>query len=243
MSPRRVAAPRFPAERGGSVDHAAFAGLLEASSDGWTVDYALVRASAEFRDYVAALATIDPDTLGRSEQLAYWINAYNANAMALAAEPEIDSILEIPGVFTDLRLEVGGARLTLDEIEHAKARRFGDLRVHLALNCASVGCPPLRVYHPARLDADLDENARCYLGDEARGARAEGDRLMLAMVFRWFAGDFAPVGQMPSLLGGVLGALFPRRVIPAAGPYLPAHLQRLRKVGFIKWDWRLNARP
>jgi hypothetical protein len=162
--------------------------------------------------------------------------------MALVADHQIDSILEIPGVFTDRRFAVGRARLTLDEIEHAKARRFGDPRVHFALNCASVGCPPLRAYSAESLDSELDENARRYLGDEARGARAEGDRLMLAMVFRWFAGDFAPLGGMPSLPGGVLATVFPRRVIPAAAPYLPAPLRRLGKVGFIEWDWRLNAR-
>jgi hypothetical protein len=242
LAPRRVAPPRFPRAAGQSVDHTPLESLLSTASNGWTVDYAEVRRSTELRDYLANLARTEPDELGRNEQLTYWINAYNANAMAIVADHKVDSILEIPGVFTDLRVDVGRSRLTLDEIEHAKARRFGDFRVHFALNCASVGCPPLRAYSAGAVDAELDENARRYLGDELRGARADGDRLRVAMLFRWFAGDFAPVGRMPSALGSVLGTLSPRRVAPAARPYLPAALRGLRKVGFIEWDWALNAR-
>ena len=183
-----------------------------------------------------------PETLGRDEQLAFWINAYNAHALALASRRGIASILEIPGVFTDVRVEVARARLTLDEIEHAKARRFADHRVHFALNCASVGCPPLRAYSGRALDAELDENGRRYLSDARRGARIEDGRLRLAMVFRWFAGDFAPIGRMPSALGSLIGTLLPRRVLPAARAHLPPALRSARRVGFIAWDWSLNAR-
>jgi hypothetical protein len=224
------------------VDHRPLKVLLQAASDGWTVDYAQVRGSSEFREYLATLASADPDSLARDEQLAFWINAYNANAMAVVAEHDVASILAIRGAFTDLRVDVGRSRMTLDEIEHAKARRFGEPGVHFALNCASVGCPPLRAYSAEAIEQEMDENARRYLEDELRGARADGDRLRLAMVFRWFAGDFAPTGRMPSLLGSVLGTLRPGRVLPAARPYLPASLRRLSKVGFIEWDWTLNAR-
>jgi hypothetical protein len=242
MAPRRVGPPRIAADGGAELDHSPFVALLGSASDGWSVDYEIVRSSPELRDYVEMLAEVDPDTLSRPEQLAFWINAYNAHAMTMAAQPGIASILEVPGVFTDLRVEVGRARLTLDEIEHAKVRRFGDPRVHFALNCASVGCPPLRAFSAAALDAELDLNGRRYLGDELRGARPDGDRVRLAMVFRWFAGDFAPIGRMPSLLGGVVATLVPRRVLPAARPYLPPALARLEKVGFIEWDWTLNGR-
>jgi hypothetical protein len=238
----RVPPPAVGPDEGASVDHSPLAELLARAGDGWSVDYEQVRASAELARYLERLADADPSILGRDEQLAFWINAYNANAMALASRRDVSSILDIPRAFTAVRVRVGGERLTLDEIEHAKVRWFGDFRVHFALNCASVGCPPLRVYSGANLGAELDDNGRRYLFDDLRGARGEGDRVLLAMVFRWFAGDFAPVGSMPSAWGSILSTARPQRVLPAARPYLPVELADTTRVGFIPWDWSLNAR-
>jgi hypothetical protein len=112
--------------------------------------------------------------------------------------------------------------------------------VHFALNCASVGCPPLRVYDGDSIDAGLDANGRRYLADPARGARAEGDRLLLTRVTRWFAGDFAPLG--PSRTVAAWAALArPARVLPAVRPLLPGPLRGARAVGFLTWDHALNG--
>ena len=241
MGPRRVAPPRFPGGPGAHVDHSPFAELLRRASDGWTVDYGAVRKSPEFIDYVATLAATDPSTLERDEQLAFWVNTYNANVLAIVAAHTVSSIVEIPKVFTGLKVAAGGESLTLDEIEHAKVRRFGDFRIHHALNCASVGCPPLRAYEATGLDEQFDSNGRRYLANEQRGARLDGDRVQLSMVFRWFAGDFAPVGQMPSARGTLISSIRPARVLPAARRHLPGALQEARSIGFIPWDWTMNS--
>ena len=64
--------------------------------------------------------------------------------------------------------------------------------------------------------------------------------MLLSRIFRWFAGDFAPVGSMPSALGSILGALRPARVLPAARPYLPEGLRAATRVGFIDHDWSVT---
>ncbi len=153
----------------------------------------------------------------------------------------VRSVLEIDGAFTRVRFRVGRAELTLDEIEHGIARRFGDARVHFGLNCGAVGCPPLRAFAGPGLGGLLEENGRRYLADEQRGARADGERLLLSRIFQWFAGDFAPVGSMPSALGSLLGVLRPARVLPAVRGLLPERLRGARRVGFLEYDWAVNG--
>lgn len=242
-APRRVPRPTIPRRGGASFDHGRYArGLAAATSDGWRVDYSAAARSSDLAAYRRELAAADPAGLARDEQLAFWINAYNASVLGLVAERmPVRSVLDIDGAFTRVRFRVGRAELTADEIEHGIVRRFGDARVHFGLNCASVGCPPLRALAGPDLAAQLEENGRRYLADEQRGARAEGDRLLLSRILQWFSGDFAPVGTMPSALGMILGAVAPGRVLPAVRPLLPEHLRGARRVGFLDYDWAVNG--
>ena len=59
-------------------DHAPFDRLLSAHVVNGQVDYDAFAAAPEFRAYLGTLAAFDPMTLDRDEQLAFWINAYNA---------------------------------------------------------------------------------------------------------------------------------------------------------------------
>jgi hypothetical protein len=242
-APRRVARPTIPERRGATFDHSRYARALEAATaDGWRVDYGTIARSSDLAAYRRDLAAADPSSLARDEQLAFWINAYNASVLALVAQRmPVRSVLEIDGAFTRVRFRVGRAELTLDEIEHGIARRFGDALVHFGLNCGAVGCPPLRAFAGPGLDGLLEANGRRYLADEQRGARADGDRLLLSRIFQWFAGDFAPVGSMPSALGSLLGALRPARVLPAVRGLLPERLGDARRVGFLDYDWGVNG--
>ncbi len=216
--------------------------LTALAPGGWRVNYAAAARSSDLAAYRRDLAAADPSALGRDEQLAFWVNAYNASVLGLVAERmPVRSVLDIDGAFTRVRFRVGRAELTADEIEHGIVRRFGDARVHFGLNCASVGCPPLRAFAGPDLGAQLEENGRRYLADEQRGARADGDRLLLTRIVQWFSGDFAPVGTMPSALGMVLGAIAPQRVLPAIRPLLPDGLGTARRVGFLDYDWAVNG--
>ncbi|HEX2503047.1 MAG TPA: DUF547 domain-containing protein [Miltoncostaeaceae bacterium] len=242
-APRRVARPTIPERRGGAFDHSRYARALSAAApDGWRVDYGTVARSSDLAAYRRDLAAADPSSLARDEQLAFWINAYNASLLGLVAERmPVRSVLEIDGAFTRVRFRVGRSALTADEIEHGIVRRFGDARVHFGLNRASVGCPPLRAFAGPGLGGRLEENGRRYLADEQRGARGEGERVLLSRIFQWFAGDFAPVGTMPSALGMLLGALRPARVLPAVRGLLPEGLREARRVGFLDYDWAVNG--
>jgi Protein of unknown function, DUF547 len=241
-APRRVPAPTIPRRGAAGFDHSRLARTLAAVTDGWRVDYGAVARSSDLAAYRRDLAAADPASFSRDEQLAFWINAYNASILNLVAERmPVRSVLDIDGALTRVRFRVARSDVSADEIVHGIVRRLGDPRAHFALSGASVGGPPLRAYDGAGLGAQLEDNARRYLADEQRGARGDGERVLVSRILQWFAGDFAPVGSMPSALGTMLGVMRPRRVLPAVRGLLPERLRPARRVGFLAYDWAVNG--
>ena len=240
---RRVPRPPAPPRRGGAFDHSRYARALTAAApDGWRVDYGGAARSSDLAAYRRDLAAADPSSLARDEQLAFWINAYNASLLSLVAERmPVPSALDIDGAFSRVRFRIGRSALTADEIEHGIVRRFGDPRVHFGLNRAAVGSPPLWAFSGADLARELEENGRRFLADEQRGARADGERVLVSRILRWFAGDFAPVGTMPSAMGTLLGVLRPARVLPGVRGLLPERLRDARRIGFLGYDSAVNG--
>ena len=167
----------------------------------------------------------------RQDRIAFWINAYNVFTLkAIADRYPIRSIRRIPGVWTELRFRVASRELTLDDIEHRILRpEFKDARVHFAINCASVSCPPLREepYAGARLDAQLDEAARRYLASPF-GLGVSGRTLRVSSIFKWYGEDFGPAGVLAT--------------IATYGPPAAQHLARSPgvRVRFLPYDWALN---
>src|SRR5918996_6037434 len=64
-------------------DYSRFDRLLQQHVRAGLVDYDAFGASADFEEYLRAIAAFDPATLPRDEQLAFWINAYNAYTIKL----------------------------------------------------------------------------------------------------------------------------------------------------------------
>ncbi len=116
---------------------------------------------------------------------------YPIRAPWLTLQPR-NSIRQIDGVWTKLTWRAAGRTLTLDDIEHRILRpEFKEPRVHFAINCASVGCPPLAAepYRAATLDAQLDAAARRYLAS-AQGLRIQGDTVLVSKILEWYGEDF-----------------------------------------------------
>jgi hypothetical protein len=120
------------------------------------IDYANVpRAErAGLKSYVEFLSAVPISRYSRPEQLAYWINLYNALTVRLVIEHyPVESIRDIdisPGFFADgpwgkKLVPVEGVPVSLDDIEHRILRPiWDDTRIHYAVNCASLGCPNLQ---------------------------------------------------------------------------------------------------
>jgi len=124
----------------------------------------------------------------------------------------------------------------MNQIEHETIRaKFKDARAHFALNCASGSCPILRTeaYEPGKLSAQLDDQARQFLGDNARNSFDLATKTAsLSAIFSWYEKDF---GQDE------------RAMLLTAAKYAPEEIRRsieadpaAWKVKHLAYDWSLN---
>ena len=225
------------------ADHTGLAPVLHGLADGGTP--ALARVQGHLDRYLAGSLAVDPSTLNRSEQLAYWINLYNAGALNLAARAlagGAPSVLRIPGGFTEPLFDVAGEPLSLDAVEHGKIRRFGDPRIHGALVCGSVSCPTLR-YEPYRgdqIETQLEDQMRRFLAGGGARFDAETRTVYLSRVFLWYGGDFARPDRMPTWIPAR-----PRTLVRALLPWLDQAEHWVSsgqgKVNYQPYDWGLRC--
>lgn len=209
------------------------------------VDYAgLVSGKGDLDAFLAALRVAEPPS-DPGESAAFWINAYNAAVLDLVVERyPLSSVMDVDGFFDELRTEIGGELLTLDEIEQ-RALESGDPRIHFAVVCAAQSCPALRreSFKEAELDSQLEEQTRTFLADESRGARlddAEGV-LWLSSLFKWYGDDFTSGSK-------VMAYLRRGRLVDWVRPYLPGRTGEVVErtepsVRYLEYDWALNDRP
>lgn len=164
------------------------------------VDYrALQRQPAQLDRYLQALADLSAARFAswsEAEQIALLINAYNALTLRsiIDHDPIRPSIKAIPGVWKLRRHRVIGQRLTLDEIEHRILRRkYNEPRIHAALVCAAISCPPLRreAYTGPELDRQLQDQTNRWLAS-SEGLRIDRNAgtVAISSIFQWFAEDW-----------------------------------------------------
>ena len=252
---------RLTQSGGGGFDHeyAAYAAVLRDFVRPPRVDYAAMqRGRAPLDAAVAAFAAPSDAAAAawtREQRLAFWINAYNAFTLRTIVDhypiraswftlAPHNSIRQIDGVWTAAGWRAAGRTLSLDDIEHTILRpAFKEPRIHFAINCASVGCPPLagEPYRGAAVDAQLDAAARRYLASP-QGLRVEGNTLRVSRILEWYGEDFvarfAPdAGGKPDRVARAV-----RAVVARFGPPAAADLARkdATVVRFLNYDWALN---
>jgi len=135
----------------------------------------------------------------KAQQMAFLINAYNGNTLELIlANYPVKSIKDIGGLFDNRWkrkfFKLFGEDYFLDRIEHETLRKpgtYSEVRVHYAVNCASIGCPALReeAFVAERLSQQLEEQAVRFLSDRSRN-RYVGGKLEVSMIFKWFGEDW-----------------------------------------------------
>jgi len=155
-------------------------------------------------DYIKSLSAIDPRIYNRDQQMAYWINLYNAKTVELILDNyPVSSIRKLGegflsfGPWKDKLLSVANTPLSLDDIEHRILRPiWQDRRIHYAVNCASIGCPELsnRAFTADNLQKLLDQGERAYI-NHPRGVTFSNGRLLVSKIFDWYQSDFADSEQ------------------------------------------------
>lgn len=202
------------------------------------VDYhGIITDSSTLNLYLEELSGHPPNSKwSPQEQLAYWINAYNAFTIKLIVDHypvksirDLHPTLYVPLVNTVWHIKffkIGGVDFNLDEIEHGILRKtFDEPRIHFAIVCASHSCPPLRneAYLPHKIDAQLDDQAKIFINDTARNKLAP-DRIEISQIFNWFKGDFTKKSTLIEFLNR----------------YAAVPVQSNASIHYLDYDWNLN---
>ena len=231
------------------IDHGAWQAILDGyvrpDPDGINlVDYAALAAqpadAAKLAGYLDHLEAIDPRDYPRAEQLAYWINFYNALTMKVVLdEYPVDSIKDIhegliplTGPWGDVHAHVAGRDLTLDQIEHGILRPiWQDARIHYAVNCAAYSCPHLieTAFTAANTEALLEAAAEAYVNSPRGVDVIDGDSIVLSSIYEWYTEDFG--GTEESVIEHLAGY---------AGGELASFLAAFDGEIEYYYDWNLN---
>lgn len=242
--------------------HHQFTQLLSQVVTDNKVNYRALRADPSRLDaYLQALAApsrAEFERWSREQQIAYWINAYNASVLKaiVNAYPikrkgfkglvfPSNSIWQIPGVWKKLTQPlVGGEAHSLDQIEHDILRpQYNEPRIHFAVVCASIGCPPLRseAFAAKRLDEQLRDQAKQFLSDRTHGAVIDEKQLRVSRIFKWFGEDFTQYAPQHCKSGRRKPAGVVAFVAQFVGnKVLEDYCDGRVRLKYLDYDWHLN---
>ena len=219
------------------VSHELFTAMLQkhVNEDGM-VNYAdLQKDSANLNIYLQLLSA-NPPTIhwSKNEQLAFWINAYNAFTLQLIIRHyPIESIkditsISIPFVHSpwDISfINIGDKEYDLNNIEHGIIREeFEEPRIHFALVCAAKSCPKLRneAYEANKLDRQLQEQAVTFINGPKN--QISPSKLGLSKIFLWYRGDFTSGQSLQQYLG----------------QFSKIQVDEDAKINYLVYNWKLN---
>lgn len=198
-----------------------------------------IEDSTQLNEYLQSVKTHHPndENWNKNEQLAYWINAYNAFTVQLIIRHyPVESIKDIAGNLTfintawDLKfITIEGETYDLNNIEHGIIRKqFNEPRIHFALVCAAYSCPPLRneAYTAAKLNAQLANQAKRFINDPTKN-KIESGAVQLSKLFSWYKGDFTQHTDLLSYLN----------------QYSEITISNDAEIDYLDYNWSLNAQP
>ena len=233
-APTDAAVPEAPFD----LTHAHLDALLaEHVDDQGLVDYGALQADrAGLNSYLANVAAATREEFEAwesTDRLAFLINAYNAYTLQLVIDHwPIDSIRDTHALgnpWDHFEFPLLGARVTLNQIEHELIRStFNEPRIHFALVCAAVSCPPLRrtAWRGETLDEDLESATRSFLSDDSMNDLSDPNHLRLSALFDWYGDEFAAASG-------------------SVAAYVDAHseldIPASAEIDFLQYHWDLNA--
>jgi hypothetical protein len=186
------------------------------------------------------------DGFNQAQQMAFLINAYNAFTveLILSKYPDLKSIKDtgslIQSPWKKKFFKLLGAERHLDWIENEQLRpNYKDPRIHVGINCASIGCPALRneAFTAAKLDAQLDDSLARFLSDKTRNRYKDG-KLEVNEIFNWFAEDFEKGNKGFSKVADVF-AKYATQITPDATAQAALRAKTVT-ITFLPYDWNLN---
>lgn len=235
----------------------AVAGASEALYDPWArvlteyvdeeglVDYAGLAADGrdDLEAFMRTIGSTDPSRFSEAEQIAFWINAYNATTIyqvvqryPLESVRDVGTLFGLVGGFFKQKYRVANEERSVDNIEHDILRpTYNDARIHWTLVCASFGCPRLlrRPYTAADLDPLLTEVSFEFMASpRALHIDDDDDTLWVTSYFDWYGDDFEAAA------GDIVDYIL-RYAPEDKATWIREHRDTMR-VRFMDYDWTLN---
>lgn len=185
-------------------------------------------------DFVAAMQTLRPELLSKKEQLALWINLYNAQVVRVTTQKypvrSVEALVNGPD-WSAQSLGLSGIKLSLNDIRtHILARYFGDPRILAALLVPAQGgpqVPKLAISGPT-VDAQLDAAAAQYINQNG------------VVVVKADVAYVSPVYTLNRMYFGGEDARLIAHLKQFAKPKLAAKLAAVTRVETGKFNWSLN---
>jgi len=210
------------------IDNNFWADLLKkhVSYDG-NVDYKGFKADSKNLDiYLDFLKRNRPhtDNASKKEQLAYWINAYNAFTVKLIIDNyPLKSIKDINKPWDIKFIDIDTISLSLNDIEHEILRKMNEPRIHFVINCASISCPKLlrEAFFSHTLENQLHKATINYINEENTITK---NKVELSKIFKWFREDFEKNGSLIDFLND----------------YSAVTIDPKAKIRFKDYNWSLN---
>lgn len=224
-----------------------FDAILRKYVQGDFFDYASLKKSSEDLARLDAFlrwqGQADVKKMPRSDQIAFYINAYNACCIkAILDHYPVHTPKDVDGFFDKLRFRVAGEDLTISQIEYDRLiANYKDMRAHFAVVCADRGCLPLKAgaYTGDTVDKDLDAAAKRFVSDQ-RQFKVDRDsgEVWVSKIFEWYGPKFLddpdrPVKEKRPELYLAHWLDKETSELLASGKY---------KLRIIEWDWTLNER-
>ncbi|MBK9248060.1 MAG: DUF547 domain-containing protein [Ignavibacteria bacterium] len=191
-----------------------------------------------FEEFIFNLYSIHPDEMSKNDQLAFWLNAYNAFVIhSVKNYGELKSPKQKVGFFDFDKFEVAGMTLTLNKIEKDMIiPLFNTYLVHFGLVCAANDCPKLmsKAYCGATVREQLEQNGRDFIRS-ANGARLDRatKTLRLSQIFNWYKRDFEMGGKK-------LIDIIAKYSKPEDAEFIKANKADIT-IEFLEYDWKVNA--
>lgn len=215
----------------------------------------IAKDRAALKSYLETLAKVseaDFKSWNKNQQLAFLINAYNANMVEkiLIRYPNIKSVWDYGKLFgnpfKDAFINLWGRKVALDNIEHDTIRAPGaydDPRIHFAVNCASVSCPMLReeAFVGDRIDKQLEEQTVRFMSDRTRNRMSAEGKLEVSKLFDsspWYGGDFRKGHKGFSTLEGFFGKY--ANLLTDNAEQQKIVRDGKAEIRHLEYDWNLN---
>jgi Protein of unknown function, DUF547 len=220
------------------------------------VDYESIGRDDDFWAYLKSLEQVQPDRLSKREQLAFWMNAYNALCIATIVHHEtttgrkLESITKLSsaekGPVWDQAVpncRIAGKDISLNDIEHEQLRAvWAEPALHGCIVCASASCPNLRAeaFVPDKLLDQMSDQMRDWVSNPTKGLKLtttspkkqNHHRLELSRIFLWFEEDFGGLRGLKEWLPQFID-----------DPKVTDEALESATVRYFEYDWQINRAP